>query len=95
MLEALHAKLLTDNHLSNYVNFEVKRKRQPNEQLAEKIRSYEGPDRDTKIVLQGNFSTWLAQPWLFWTTSKEEMCSDLDAQAQIVRSYVRARGDDA
>lgn len=56
---------------------------------------HQGPDKDTRNVLAGNYSIWLLETWSLRATSKEEMHLDLDAQAQIVQFYVRARGDDA
>ena len=95
MLEALYTKLKDDARLSNTVQFDVKPKRMQGEDLVARIKLYQGPDKESQDVLEANFARWSLQPDLFWKTSGEDIYFELDAQAQIVRSYVRAQGGDA
>lgn len=95
VLEVVHGKLLTDARLSNAIKFEIKPKRQQTYQLLDRIGSYQGPDKETLAVLDNNSPSWILQPWLFWASSTDDVVSDLDAQVQVVRAYVRAKGDDA
>lgn len=95
MLGVLYTKLQDDVRLSNTVQFDVKPKRIQNDDLVARIKLYQGPDKESQDVLEANFATWFLQPELFWKTSGEDMYLNLDAQAQIVRSYVRAQGGDA
>jgi hypothetical protein len=95
MLAVLHTRLQNDVQLSNTIQFNVKPKRLQNDDLVARIELYQGPDKESQDVLEANFARWLLQPWWFWTTSGEDMYPNLDAQAQIVRSYVRAQGGDA
>jgi hypothetical protein len=95
MLAVLHTRLQNDVQLSNTIQFNVKRKRLQNDDLVARIELYQGPDKESQDVLEANCARWLLQPWSFWTTSGEDRYPNLDAQAQIVRSYVRAQGGDA
>jgi hypothetical protein len=95
MLGVLHTKLQADTQLSNAVQYDVKLKRSQSDDVIEKIKLYQGPDQESQEVLEANSARWSMQPGSFWTTSREDMYLNLDPQAQIVHSYVRARGGDA
>lgn len=95
ILAVLHTRLQNDVQLSNTIQFNVKPKRLQNDDLVARIELYQGPDKESQDVLEANCARWLLQPWSFWTTSGEDRHLNLDAQAQIVRSYVRAQGGDA
>ena len=95
MLEVLYTKLKDDVRLSNTIQFDVKPKRIQGDDLVAKIKLYQGPDKESQDVLEANFARWSLQPDLFWKTSGEVNYLELDAQAQIVRSYVRAQVGDA
>lgn len=95
MLGVLYTRLQGDVHLSNTVRFDVRPKRPQNDDLVARIKAYQGPDKESQDVLEANHGRWSLRPESFWKTSGEDTYFDLDAQAQIVRSYVRAQGGDA
>jgi hypothetical protein len=95
MLGLLYTRLQGDVGLCNMVRFDVKPKRLQNDDLVTRINLYQGPDRETQDLLEANFARWSLQPESFWKSSGDDMYLNLDAQAQIVRSYVRAQGGDA
>jgi hypothetical protein len=95
MLEVVYTKLKDDVRLSSTIQFDVKPKRIQGDDLVAKIKLYQGPDKESQDVPEANFARWSLQPDLFWKTSGEDIYLELDAQAQIVRSYVRAQGGDA
>lgn len=97
ILEGLHMRISTDVDVLNIVHFDLKRKIKQKEQTLSRIRAFQGPDIQTEELLRRNFHNWLSKPWIFWTSSEDDLdlALDTDAQAQVVRSYVRAKGGDA
>ena len=95
MLGMLYTRLQGDVRLGSMVRFDVRPKRPQNDDLVTRINLYQGPDRETQDVLEANLARWLLQPGSFWKSSGDDTYLNIDAQAQIVRSYVRAQGGDA
>jgi hypothetical protein len=97
ILEGLHTRISTDVDVLNTVHFDLKRKTQQKEQTLSRVQAFQGPDSETEEVLRRNLHNWSSKPWMFWTSSEDglDLGLDTDAQAQVVRSYVRAKGGDA
>lgn len=93
VLEALHLRL--SDCPSQSISFEVRHKKKQVDMTIERIRSYSGPDLETKRVLSDNATQWTLRPHLFWNTRNEQCDLALVAEAHIVRAYVQAHGDDA
>jgi hypothetical protein len=83
--------------ISNTIHFDLKPKTQQREQILAKIRALRGADTETEEVLRRNMANWLSTPRMFWTSSENHLDLSLnaDAQAQLVRSFVCAKGGDA
>lgn len=95
VLQKLHLRLTNDLQQSSSIDFRIKRKAKLVDCLMERIRSYEGPDKETREILDINFSHWMSHPQSFWNTVNEHPSPNLLAEAQVVQKYVRAHGDDA
>lgn len=74
----------------------MKRKTQQKKQILSRIQAFQGTDVETKDLLRWNEYNWSSKPELFWTSSEDSLGLklDADAQAQVVRSYVCAKGGD-
>jgi len=74
----------------------VKRKTQQKKQILYRIQAFQGTDVESKDLLRRNEYNWSLKPESFWTSSEDGIVHTLDAdvQAQIVRSYVCAKGGD-
>lgn len=86
-----------DIDISSTIHFDLKPKTQQREQILAKIRALQGPDTETQEVLRLNMANWSSRPRTFWTSSEDHLDVSLnaDAQAQLVRSFVCAKGGDA
>ena len=97
ILEGLHAMISANVDVSNNIHFDLKPKTTQREHILAKIRVLRGTDIETVEVLRRNMTIWSLMPRTFWTSSENHLDLSLntDAQAQLVRSFVCAKGGDA
>lgn len=83
--------------VSNTIHFDLKPKTTQKEHILAKIRMLRGTDSETEEVLRRNMTMWSSTPRTFWTSSENHLDLSLntDVQAQLVRSFVCAKGGDA
>ncbi|KAK4551646.1 hypothetical protein LTR86_011020 [Recurvomyces mirabilis] len=95
VLQALHQRLSSGLQQSSSIDFKLQRKVNHADGLVERLQSFTGPDKETRSILATNFDRWTHNTQGFWNTLDEHTNIGLSAEAQVVQTYIRARGDDA
>jgi hypothetical protein len=95
VLRQIQDILAGDDRLSKMVRYSIKERGQNEKLRLLKLYQYRGPDEETIHVLGQRREEWMRDPARFWTLPLPPDINLLNARAQIVRCFLRAKGDDA
>lgn len=95
VLREIHSVLLNDEDVSKKVVFSVKERGENDRNRLAKLFLFEGPDPDTKTILQENLDSWRSDPASIWTQPVPAALGSLQAEAGIVGCYIQTKRGDA
>ena len=95
LVDSLYQLVQEDPNLSRQLGYQIQPKVARAQDQLRRLLSYRGPDDETVRVLEHNLDTWRQRPDTFWSEAGDPSGQRLNAEGHIIRSYLRARGDDA
>jgi hypothetical protein len=95
LLYHIHKHVNEDEVLSRKLDHLVKKKGENDQIRMARFLKFEGPDDDTIAVLQNNLVGWLCCPESFWMRPQTIESSSMSPRAEIVKSYIQTKRDDA
>ena len=84
-----------DEVLYQKLDYFVKKKGENDHARMTRFFKFIGPDDDTMAVLEKNLPGWLSNPESFWVRPRTTEWSAMSPRAEIVRSYIHTKRDDA
>ena len=95
LLGAIYGHVRSNQEIADDLQHTIRRKTEQREAQMQKLLHYNGPDKETRSILEQCSFEWSINPQSFGERVRSPSNAQSDPQVEVVRSFLHATGDGA